>query len=279
MSRCRQSPQWPPTEPTVDPPVTSSVVALVPARSGSKRIPAKNVRRLAGHPLIAFTIATALQSDIFDSVVVSTDSEETATMALYYGAEVPGLRPDELASDTSPDVDWVRFTLAELERMDRHYDAFSILRPTSPLRQVATIRRAWTEFRSDPDADSLRAVELCRQHPGKMWRMSSNRLLPLLDDGGASPPWHSRPYQALPAVYVQNASLEIARTGVVTETGTISGREVRPFMTQGYEGFDLNDASDWWLLESLLAEGVVVLPEVHVEPFPPSPPSSQGTRE
>lgn len=238
------------------------VVGLIPARMGSKRIPAKNVRRLAGHPLVAYTISAALQSDVFDTVVVSTDSEDIAEIATHYGAEVPVLRPFEMAGDTSPDVDWVTFTLNQLAAGGSHYDAFSILRPTSPLRQAETIQRAWAEFQSDAAADSLRAIELCTQHPGKMWLLEADRIVPLLDDGGADPPWHSRPYQSLPPIYVQNASLEIAMTRVISETGTIAGRAVRPFLCRGDEGFDLNDPSDWLLLETLLADGDARLPEV-----------------
>lgn len=247
--------------------MSTRVVGLVPARQGSKRIPAKNVRTLAGHPLVAYTISAALQSDVFDAVVASTDSEDIAEIVTHYGAEVPVLRPSAMAGDTSPDVEWVSFTLDQLAAGGRRYDAFSILRPTSPLRQAETIRRAWAEFESDATADSLRAIELCTQHPGKMWRLKADRIVPLLDDGGAAPPWHSSPYQSLPPVYVQNASLEIARTRVISETGTIAGREVRPFLCRGHEGFDLNDQLEWSMLVMLLADGVAHLPEVEVAAF------------
>ena len=247
--------------------MTAPIVGLIPARSGSKRIHAKNVRPLRGHPLIAYTVAAALESGVFDAVVVSTDSAEVAEISEHYGAEVPGLRPAEMAGDLSPDIEWVRFTLTELAAEGRHYAAFSILRPTSPLRQAETIRRAWSEFSGDESADSLRAVELCSQHPGKMWRLQGDRLTPLLDDKGADPPWHSTPYQSLPPVYVQNASLEMARTHVVRDLGTIAGREIRPFLCRGYEGFDLNQPADWAALETLLAAGEVRLPAVPVTAY------------
>jgi N-acylneuraminate cytidylyltransferase len=240
----------------------AGVVALVPARAGSRRVPGKNVRPLEGHPLLAYTLAAAIDSGVFDAVVLSTDSDETAEIGRRYGAEVPFLRPAEMAGDLSPDIEWVRYTMDALALDGRVYDAFSILRPTSPLRQPATIERAWVEFSGDASADSLRAVEPCTQHPGKMWVVEGDRMRPLLDDGGADPPWHSRAKQALPPVHVQNASLEMARSGVLKETDTISGRIVRPFHCQGYEGFDINDQTDWWVLERLLAEGLVQLPDV-----------------
>jgi CMP-N,N'-diacetyllegionaminic acid synthase len=245
-----------------------AVVALVPARAGSRRIPGKNVRALNGHPLLAYTVAAAIDSGVFDSVVLSTESEEVAAIGRHYGAEVPFLRPVEMAGDLSPDIEWVRFTVDELLRRGRRFDAFSILRPTSPLRQPVTIRRAWTELASDRHAHSLRAVEPCQQHPGKMWVSDGARIRPLLDDGGADPPWHSRPYQALPPVLVQNASLEMAWVRTLTETGTIAGQAIRPFRCPGHEGFDVNSPADWWVLERLLAEGMATLPEVRVPPPP-----------
>src|SRR4051812_26068956 len=108
------------------------IVALIPARGGSKRLPAKNIRPLAGHPLIAYTISAAIESGIFTSVIVSTDVEETAHIALHYGAEVPFLRPIEYAGDLSPDVEWIEDTLTKLKASGRTFDCFSILRPTSP---------------------------------------------------------------------------------------------------------------------------------------------------
>lgn len=239
-----------------------SLVALIPARRGSLRIPGKNTRPLAGHPLLAYTVCAARQSGCFKRVVVSTDDEATAELARYYGAETPFLRPTELAGPTSPDIDWVGHALGNLFREGDRHDAFAILRPTSPLRSAATIVRAVETFLGDADVDSLRAVELCRQHPGKMWLVDGPRMRPLLDDGGADPPWHSSAYQTLPKVYVQNASLEIAWTKVVVDTATIAGRTVRPFLTEGLEGFDLNEPQDWWLLERLVEEGLAELPSI-----------------
>jgi len=119
-----------------------TLVALIPARAGSKRVPSKNTRMLGGHPLIAYTLAAARSSGVFDAVIVSTDSEETAAIARRYGGEVPFLRPAEMAGDTAPDIDWIAYTLKRLQDDGRSWDCFSILRPTSPFRQPETIRRA-----------------------------------------------------------------------------------------------------------------------------------------
>ncbi|MEO6213075.1 MAG: acylneuraminate cytidylyltransferase family protein [Vicinamibacterales bacterium] len=247
---------------------TSGAVAFIPARAGSKRVAGKNVAPLAGHPLMAYTIAAARASGVFDAVVVSTDSDRYAEIARHYGAEVPALRPEAIAGDTSPDIDWVEHTLNVLESAGRRYEAFSILRPTSPFRQAATIRRAWEAFAADRGADSLRAVELCQQHPGKMWIKRGNRLLPLLPFGPEDAPWHSGQYPSLPVVYAQNASLEIAWTRIVRQGRSIAGVDILPFLTQGFEGFDLNHPRDWHLAESLVSRGEAALPVVPEPAFP-----------
>jgi N-acylneuraminate cytidylyltransferase len=235
---------------------------LIPARQGSKRVPGKNVRALGGHPVIAYTIAAALESGVFDSVIVSTDAEEIAAVARRYGAEVPFLRPSQFSGDVSPDIEWLEYTLTELRRAGREWDCFSLLRPTSPFRTAATIRRAWARFIAQPGADSLRAVEKCAQHPGKMWVLEGDRMRPLWPSPPGAQPSHSTPYQALPPVYVQNASLEIAWTRVVFEQRTIAGDVLIPFLTEGYEGFDINDPHDWMIAERLIADGEAVLPAV-----------------
>jgi N-acylneuraminate cytidylyltransferase len=247
--------------------MSTSAVAFIPARLGSKRVPGKNVRALAGHPMIAYTIAPALESGVFSSVIVSTDSEDIAAIARHYGAEVPFLRPAAFAGDTSPDIEWLEHALTEFRARGRSWDAFSILRPTSPFRTAATIRRAWDTFAAQAGVDSLRAVEKCTQHPGKMWVIRGERLLPLMPFGLAEQPWHSTPYQALPVVYVQNASLEIAWTRVVFERRTIAGDTLVPFVTEGHEGFDINDPYDWMVAERLLADGSATLAPVPQQPF------------
>ena len=245
-----------------------SVIAIIPARSGSKRVPGKNVRPLAGHPMIAYSVASAVDSGVFSAVVVSTDSEHFAEIARYYGAEVPFLRPEQFAGDASPDIEMVEHALTKLREMGREYDCFSILRPTSPFRKPETIRRAWRQFIAEKGVDSLRAVEKCAQHPCKMWVVRGKRMMPLIPFGPAEQPWHSSQYPTLPAVYVQNASLEIAWSRVVFDTRTIAGDVLMPFLTQGDEGLDVNDIHDVIIAEELIRTGEATLPKVAKGPYP-----------
>ena len=123
-------------------------VALIPARSGSKRVKNKNINILEKHPLIAYTIQSALSSNIFNEIIVSTDSPEIKEISEYYGANVPFIRPKEYAKDTSPDIEWVKHSLDHLKNSGADYDIFSILRPTSPFRKPETILRAFNLFKS-----------------------------------------------------------------------------------------------------------------------------------
>ena len=241
-----------------------NAIAFVPARSGSERVPKKNIRPLAGHPLIAYAIATALQTGLFERVAVSTDSEETAEIARWYGAEVPFLRPPEFATSTSPDIEWLEYTL---ERLEQRFDLFAIIRATNPFRGPNTVIRGWEQLLATSEADSIRAVEPVKQHPGKMWLIEGKTMKPLLEQSQLEVAWHAGQLQALPPVYVQNSALEIAWTRVVWETKTREGRVLAPFMTEGYEGFNIDYDEDWQRAEELVARGEATLPLVEREPY------------
>jgi N-acylneuraminate cytidylyltransferase len=236
-----------------------SAIALIPARSGSERVANKNIRPLAGHPLLAYAIATARQSGIFDRIVCSTDSGKIAEVAQRYGADVPFLRPEALATSTSPDIAWITHALG---RVDDHYDLFAIVRATNPFRGPDVLERGLRQLLATPEADSIRAVELVKQHPGKMWVLEGKTMRPLLDQSHLETAWHAGQYQALPEVYVQNSALEIAWTRVVSQTGTREGRVVAPYLTEGFEGFNIDEEEDWDRARRLLDEGKAALPDV-----------------
>ena len=236
-----------------------SAIALIPARSGSERVRDKNVRPLAGHPLLAYAIAAARDAGVFERIVCSTDSGKIAEVAQRYGAETPFLRPKQLATSTSPDIEWITHALAQL---GEHYDVFAIVRATNPFRGGDALQRGYEQLLATPEADSIRAVELVKQHPGKMWLVEGRTMRPLLDQSHLDVAWHAGQYQALPPIYVQNSALEIAWTRVISQTGTREGKVVAPFFTEGYEGFNIDDEDDWDRARRLLDAGDVSLPDV-----------------
>jgi len=242
-------------------------VAFIPARSGSKRVPNKNIKPLAGHPMLAYTVRAAIDSGVFDAVICATDSQLYADVARHYGAEVPFLRSVEISGDKSPDIEWVVWMLQQLKERGREYEIFSILRPTSPFRLPTTIQRAWQVFCEDPKADSLRAIEKCKQHPGKMWVVRGKRMLPVMPFTLNGTPWHSSQYAALPSIYAQDASLEIAWSRIALEQNTIAGEAIMPFISEGLEGFDINEPEDWLLAEHYLAQGQAALSTISHTPF------------
>jgi CMP-N,N'-diacetyllegionaminic acid synthase len=243
------------------------VIALIPARAGSKRIPGKNTKPLAGHPLIAYTIAAAQQSGVFEHVMVCSDDESVKWIACDFNAE---WAQRTYVDDEQPDIVWVREALSYVRANDHNPDAFAILRPTSPFRTAETIRRAYQQFVTMAARfDSIRAVEPAKQSPYKMWRIQGADLRALYLDAAEYPnglmvPFHSCPTQVAPKVYAQNASLEMSWTRNVTERQSISGHAIAPFLTQGYEGFDINEPRDWREAEYLIASGQATLPEIHV---------------
>ena len=230
-------------------------IAFVPARSGSVRVVDKNIRNFCGHPLMSYAIRCAIESGLFDDVVCVTDSDKYAEIAMKYGALVPTLRPMETALELSPDIEWVTWALDMMESLGKSYEIFGILRPTSPFRQIETMHRAWSSFSNGQPADSLRAIRACSEHPGKMWVIAHDHMEPLLRNHLNGVPWHSNQTAALPKIYVQDASLELAWTKNLKSGKGIAGDVVIPFISNGYEGFDINTPDDWRIAEELMSIG------------------------
>ena len=245
-------------------PANNIDIALIPARQGSVRIPLKNIKLLNGIPLVAYTIQSALKSNVFSEVVVSTDSTEIAKIARDWGARVPDLRPTEFSGSSSPDLDWVMHAIEHfVEAKKDEIDCVAILRPTNPLRTPLTIKRAIRLFKENLWADSLRAMEITHIHPGKMWRVNdAMEAVPYVDQSQEVTPTHNRPTQSLEEVWVQNASLEVTRLTSLIQSNSISGKRVMGFQMPGYEGFDLNGPLDWKLLEFLAREQPELIPKL-----------------
>jgi N-acylneuraminate cytidylyltransferase len=224
--------------------VTGEVLALIPARGGSKGIPRKNIIAIGGKPLIAWSIQQALESTRITRVVVSTDDDEIACVAREYGAEVPFIRPEEYANDFSPDIDVFRHALSFLCGQDSYLPKLVVhLRPTGPARRVSDIDVAIDLLHRHPSADSVRSVSLAHQSPYKMWAVQEDGTMePLLRLGGMTD-CQSQPRQLLPAVYWQNGYVDVLRPRAVFEKNSMWGDTVLPFVVKT-RLFDLDYPED-----------------------------------
>lgn len=238
-------------------------IAIIPARSGSKRIPNKNVRLLQGVPLIVYSVRTAAKSGLFDEIIVSTDSNDIAEIAHEAGAKVPSLRPKDISGDSSSDIEWMMHAMQKLIRKSpEEIEFIATLRPTNPLRTADSIAKAMELIKKNIWADSLRALKRVSEHPGKMWIVNeSNEALPFMEQSEGTIATYDSPTQTLPKLWVQDASLEVARPNSIISTRSISGNRVISFEMPGYEGFDLNTESDWQYLEYLVEKKLVSLPQ------------------
>ncbi len=211
-------------------PRRSEIMALIPARGGSKGIPRKNLIMVAGKPLIAYSIEQALASHNISRTIVSTDDAEIAEVARHFGAQVPFLRPPEFAQDHSPDIDVFRHALGWLRDREGYICQLVVhLRPTGPVRRVKLIDQAIETMLNHPEADSLRSVSWPVQTPYKMWRIVDDYLQPLLAVEGMGEPY-CMPRQSLPEVYWQNGYVDIVRPHVVLELDMMCGHKILPFI-------------------------------------------------
>lgn len=206
------------------------VLALIPARGGSKSIPRKNLLNLGGKPLVAYSIEQALASRHITRVIVSTEDDEIAAVAQACGAEVPVRRPDHLAADEATDLDVFRHMLAALRDGEGYAcDLVVHLRPTGPVRRVETIDHAIELIRTFPDADSLRSVSPALQTPYKMWRPGTPFMEPVMAIPG-QPDSPSQPRQSLPETYWQNGYVDVVRPRTLFELHSMTGRRVLPLL-------------------------------------------------
>lgn len=206
------------------------MLALIPARGGSKALPGKNLRLLAGKPLITHSIECALQAQTITRTIVSTDDAEIAAVARAAGAEVPFTRPPELAEDDSPDLGVFRHALLWLGENEGYRPELVVhLRPTHPVRRSERVDEAVQALAGDPSADSLRSVSWPEQTPYKMWRTAGRYLEPLLAVEGLRDA-HSQPRQLLPEVWWQNGYVDVIRARTILDLDSTSGERILPFV-------------------------------------------------
>ncbi len=236
----------------------TEILALIPARGGSKGIPRKNIRLFAGYPLIAWSIAAAKRSSFVTRVIVSTDDEEIAAVAREWGAETPFLRPDELAQDKTTDLPVFEHALKWLEDVEGYRpDIVVQLRPTSPIRPRTMVDEAIQILLAHKDADCVRGVVPAAQNPFKMWRFNGegSPLGQLLKVEGIDEPYNA-PRQILPSVYWQTGHIDAIRVSTIVNKKSLTGDIIYPLLIDPKYTVDIDTLSDWAKYEALVYSGL-----------------------
>lgn len=234
--------------------MSAEVLGVIPARGGSKAIPRKNLRPVAGVPLVVRTIQSARAALTVTRLVVTTDDGEIRELALRHGAEAPFVRPAELAGDLVPDLpvfqhllDWLRSTEGYTPDVIVH------LRPTAPLRQPRHIDEAVELLLADSEADSVRSITRAPIHPLKMWRMDDGWLVPFVPPEVYNiPEAYSLPRQALPAAFIQNGAVDVIRLHTILDLNSMAGRRIRPYVMEEWCSINVDSPVDL-LVADLLA--------------------------
>ena len=229
----------------------SKVIALIPARSGSKGVPHKNTRLLGGHPLIAWSIMAAKKVRSIDRVIVSTDSYEYAQLAIQLGAEAPFLRPAEISGDRSTDFDFVAHALDWFANNGGEPEYIVHIRPTTPFRDPAQIDVALRLFQSSKVATALRSAHEMSESAYKAFEIAPEGQFKRLDANGTALDVANNPRQQFPATYQANGYVDVLSTRFIRDNGLIHGDWVLPFITDTVVEVDTED--DFTLLEYQLA--------------------------
>ena len=223
-----------------------NILCIIPARSGSKGIPDKNIKLFHNKPLLAWSIIQAQKSKHEMKIIVSTDSEEYANIAKDYGAEVPFLRPKELSDDLSIDLEFIQFTTNKL-KIEQNYipDIILQLRPTSPNRSIKILDECLDIFIENfKNYDSLRTVVEVDKTPYKMYSIENNKLIPLFDNINNLKESFNQPRQILPKSYLHNGYIDILKTSLLKHN-IISGKKIYPFIMKKEDKIDIDNLDDW----------------------------------
>jgi len=226
-----------------------TVLGVIPARGGSKGLPGKNIRELAGKPLIAWTIERALSSRYLDTFIVNTDDRNIADIAEKYGAEVPFLRPQELAIDTTAMIDVIRHTVGYYRNINMFFDYIALLEPTSPLRKGDDIDLAIKQLIDREDeADSLVSVgEVHLEHPSIMKNIMGGKLTPYERDAGIV-----TRRQDMDTVYFPYGVIYLTKTEKLLEHGTFYLENTIPYFIERWQSYEVDDIYDFICIEAVM---------------------------
>lgn len=232
------------------------ILGIIPARGGSKSVPGKNIKPIAGKPLIAWMIEAAKGSKHLTRVIVSTDNESIAEIAREYGAEVPFMRPREIAQDLSIDIEFLTHALETLKAKEGYEpDIIVRLPPTSPLCTDAHIDEGIEKLLSDDSLDAVRPIHEAPKHPYKLWKISADEtylepFLPKSFTGFDEP--YNLPRQLFPKVYVHTGAMDVMRRDTILKQKSTSGKKLGYFFMKPEDSVNIDSPIDLELAELLL---------------------------
>ncbi|WP_432662694.1 acylneuraminate cytidylyltransferase family protein [Wukongibacter baidiensis] len=231
----------------------SKILAFIPARSGSKGVKDKNIRELAGKPLIAYAIEEAIESKIFEDIILSTDSQEIADIARNHGASIPFLRPKELATDESPTIDAIFHCLDYLKGKGKKYDAIMLLQPTSPLRKFHHIREAYKLF-NEKQADFTVSVCECDHSP--LWTNTIDKDLKM--DHFIRDEVKNVRRQDLSKYYRLNGAIYIAKVNRLTEERSFFGKNNYAYIMSKLSSVDIDTVEDFMYADFIIEKRIEI---------------------
>lgn len=224
------------------------ILAIIPARGGSKGLPGKNIKEMCGKPLIVWSIEHAQKSKYVDELFISTDSQEIASVAEKYGASCPELRPAELARDTAPSSEFIIYTLNKMKSDGKDFDYFILLEPTSPLRDVEDVDKSIEQLIDDEECESVVGVAMSGTvHPAFMVVVGKNGYLEALE-----PDKSTLRRQDLPNVYFFEGSVYVSKVDAYLKKRTFYHDKTKPYIVPEWKSHEVDDFVDFTIIEAIM---------------------------
>lgn len=224
------------------------ILAIVPARGGSKGLPGKNIKEMCGKPLIAWSIEHAQKSKYVDEIFISTDSREIADVAEKFGVKVPELRPAELARDTAPSSEFIVYTLEKMKKEGNPFDYFILLEPTSPLRDVEDVDKSIEMLIDNPESESCLGVCMSGTiHPAFMVTVGENGFLQPYE-----PDKQILRRQDLPSVYFFEGSVYVSEVEAYLKKRTFVHDKTIPYIVPEWKSHEVDDIVDFKIIETIM---------------------------
>lgn len=223
------------------------ILAIIPARGGSKGLPGKNIKKLLDKPLIGWSISQAIESKYIDKIFVSTDSQEIADVAECFGVKVPSLRPSYLASDTASSMDFIEYTINMMEKHGEYFDYLILLEPTSPLRDVEDIDKSLETLINHPNAKSI--VGVCKsegQHPISLTKIQDGFLVPYIERTA------SVRRQDLETLYFFEGTIYATSIEGFRRYRLFYHKECLAYIVPKWKSFEIDDFIDFTIIESIM---------------------------